>query len=79
MTTRVQISKRTGDRSQPGPWWWPLTDGSQKSASVKCPECGLVCVLDHSISDDGTVAPSLVCPEPECSWHVFVQLVGWSP
>lgn len=31
----------------------------------------------HSIAADGVVSPSYVCPAPGCSFHEFVQLVGW--
>lgn len=34
---------------------------------------------DHVISADGSVTPSLVCPEPGCGWHENVKLEGWTP
>lgn len=75
------VPKRVGDRSAPGPWWWPLVfteDG--KSATIKCPQCNNVYVLtEHIIHDDGSVKPSIVCPTVGCGWHVFARLEGWPP
>lgn len=51
-----------------------------------CPRCGLVATLakrrpehgrGHDVAADGAVSPSLVCPFPPCTWHVFVQLEDW--
>lgn len=33
--------------------------------------------LDHTVGDDGTVRPSLVCPADGCGFHEFVKLDGW--
>lgn len=42
-----------------------------------CPDCGLNAQLDHDVADDGTVTPSLDCPE--CEFHAFVKLKDWEP
>ena len=45
--------------------------------NVKCSR-GHHAPLDHDVSSDGTVTPSLVCPVvPPEHWHVFGQLEGW--
>lgn len=31
----------------------------------------------HTIQDDGTVTPSVVCPLTGCGFHEFVKLEGW--
>jgi hypothetical protein len=49
----------------------------KKSASVECPKCGNMYYLDHTISDDGNVTPSLVCPFDNCDFHEFVVLEDW--
>lgn len=41
---------------------------------VKC-RCGMLAQLQHSISDDGLVSPSVQCPA--CSYHAWVQLREW--
>jgi len=33
----------------------------------------------HAVSADGTVTPSYVCPCQGCTFHEWVQLVGWDP
>jgi len=42
---------------------------------VTCPGCNLKAYLDHDVAADGTVTPSLDCPE--CSFHEHVKLEGW--
>jgi len=46
---------------------------------VQCPECGFKAALDHDIAEDGTVTPSLVCPNQNCDFHEFVKLRDWRP
>lgn len=32
----------------------------------------------HTISEDGTVSPSVVCPyDNGCTFHEYIKLVGW--
>ena len=44
---------------------------------VKCPGCGQEYRLDHDISVQGVVSPSLECPGDECTFHDTVILAGW--
>jgi len=69
-----------------GAGWWPWRharspgDGTTHfdGASVTCGGCGTPFSLArHTIAPDGTVSPSVVCPHPGCSWHVFLRLDGW--
>lgn len=51
---------------------------------VCCPDCGVHLMLsreNHAIAADGTIAPSLVCPNQRdaCGWHVFARLESWPP
>jgi hypothetical protein len=72
------IPKRDGERSQPGPWWWPLLDAGKVNATIKCSGCGVVATLsDHTIHADGRVTPSLLCPTEGCGVHAFVRLQLW--
>lgn len=32
----------------------------------------------HSIAQDGTVNPSVVCPVDKCGFHEFIRLEGWT-
>ena len=62
---------------------WLFGPSSTPGAVVVCPECGCAMSIGggvtfgsvHDIDVDGTVSPSVVCYN--CSWHVFVRLVGW--
>ena len=33
---------------------------------------------DHEIADDGTVTPSVVCPDSECGFHEMIVLEDWN-
>lgn len=33
----------------------------------------------HTIADDGTVTPSVLCPVAACGWHEHIRLASWSP
>jgi DNA-directed RNA polymerase subunit RPC12/RpoP len=44
---------------------------------VECPGCNKKFALDHEVADDGTVTPSMDCPE--CAFHEFVKLKDWRP
>lgn len=63
---------------QKGVWKGARRDGV-RTANVSCGKCGRVASLSgHTISADGTVSPSLVCPHEGCDWHVWVRLMVWS-
>jgi hypothetical protein len=68
------LSKHTGNG--------PLEQGTWKIMNgkvwVACPGCGLMAMLDHEVAADGTVTPSLDCPEQRCAFHEWVRLEGWS-
>lgn len=44
-----------------------------------CPGCDLEALLDHDIADDGTVSPSMDCPNDRCDFHANVRLELWQP
>jgi hypothetical protein len=47
---------------------------------VVCPLCHKAMTLSravHTVTDDGTVHPSLVCRQTGCLFHAFVRLDGW--
>lgn len=67
-------------------------DLSRPWVSIKCQDCGADGMLrsapghprsdgtrGHEITPDGTVSPSIVCPNPECHWHVWGRLDRWEP
>lgn len=70
-----------GRMASRGTFHWQLPKGTWKRSAgqvlVACPDCGSVAALDHEVSGDGAVRPSLVCPVEECSFHDFVRLEGW--
>lgn len=38
---------------------------------------GLLWNPDHTVAEDGTVSPSVVCPYDGCDFHEFVRLLDW--
>lgn len=38
--------------------------------------CHYLSIHKHTIMDDGTVNPSVVCPV--CGWHEIIKLEGWN-
>ena len=72
----MKVDVPRDDKSGARPYWRLLRDGERRSATLVCPN-GHRAALDHDIAADGTVSPSVVCPEDGCDWHVHVRLVGW--
>lgn len=55
--------------------------GGKLSAAFDCPKCGVHGDLsDHTIRTDGSVEPSIVCPNDTkgCDFHDHIRLLGWS-
>ena len=44
---------------------------------MQCPDGHPGALSDHQIAADGTVTPSVVCPEETCEFHQMIRLVGW--
>jgi hypothetical protein len=70
----------TGDFPR-GTWRAIIRDG-HRAASFACPLCdfrgGLGYDSNHTITDDGTVNPSVVCDGPDCTFHEYIRLEEWS-
>lgn len=63
-----------------GPLWRGGTQlVGERTAMVSCTRGHVASLSGHIIATDGTVSPSLVCPEAGCDWHVMAKLVGWEP
>ena len=62
-----------------GPWWWRTeTPGmTYRPVWMRCPYGHLGTLGDHAVADDGTITPSVQCPEPGCRWHETVRLDDW--
>lgn len=61
----------------PGHWRKIRLDG-RFTAKIGCPECGVTGNLaEHVIASDGTVRPSVECPNASCSFHATIRLDAW--
>jgi hypothetical protein len=56
---------------------WGIDKGSGE-VFIRCGGCGQCLNLDHEILSDGTVRPSVHHDNPDCGWHVFVTLEGYT-
>lgn len=61
-------------RWKPTKGTWTIFAG--KHVKVSCPDCGAFGNLDHTVDPDGTLNPSLVCPE-DCGFHVWARLLDY--
>ena len=59
--------------------WERVTLDGVRSAAAYCVNGHFAVLSAHEIAPDGTVTPSVVCPEDECDWHEMVRLDGWEP
>ncbi len=76
----VKIQRHSIEHENPPPLCWtschPKTMSRYK-ATMACSD-GHVFTLDgHSVSEDGTLSPSVVCPIAACKFHAYVRLDGW--
>lgn len=58
--------------------WRLWNHGDAVYVFVKCPGCRQEFRLDHDISAEGVVSPSLECPGNDCTFHDTVILVCWT-
>lgn len=75
---------------QPGTWC-VIGNIKKKEAvvSVCCPKCwcnstvrrgpGIGKDVGHTISANGEVKPSVVCPKKDCNFHEYIILEDWKP
>lgn len=63
------------DFTEPGPWWSPLK--GEMNPMIKCTQGHTAFLTQHEIQEDGTVDPSIVCPDDGCNWHIWGRLDGW--
>jgi len=71
--TYEEVLAKTGDER------WARVCGEDLAFST-CP-LGHTCRISrkiHSVSPDGTLSPSYVCPGTGCTFHDYVQFVGWA-
>lgn len=78
--TVVSLRRWTGP-DRPPPLIWkdchPRTRAAFK-AELTCSNGHGVSLRSHAIASDGRVSPSVVCLAPNCGFHEFVRLEGWS-
>lgn len=77
-----------GSDPKPGEWVrcemdYPGRPEDLKRVGIKavicCPAGHLGSLVSHTIADDGTLNPSLVCGREGCGFHEWGRLEGWTP
>jgi hypothetical protein len=72
-----------GQSSQPAtvPCWESYYAALSKPPKILvwCGRGHISSIDNHTVSADGTVAPSLVCDRDGCAWHETVRLLNWTP
>lgn len=68
----MSLVLKRAERFAPSTWFRT----KQGTLFVTCPNGHTASLIDHSVSSDGEVTPSLVCPEDSCDFHEFVRLNG---
>lgn len=64
------------------PWWWrtPVVGAlTSRPVWMSCPRGHVGRLDNHTVAGDGTVDPSVQCPEDGCDFHDHVRLEGWTP
>lgn len=57
--------------------WKPSKLDGVQTATIECRNGHYGWLSDHEIAVDGTVSPSVVCPDEQCTFHEFIKLTGW--
>lgn len=67
------------NHTTPASWSYVILGlNGPSSAMIVCPNCHIMgTISDHNISEDGTVTPSVICPE--CDFHDMIKLLEWKP
>jgi len=47
------------------------------SVILMCPNGHIGSLFNHTISDDGSVFPSVQCMEAGCTFHAYIKLKDW--
>ena len=68
-----------GTRERKPLTWLPLKAGPRWTAEIICANGHGGGLTNHTISSDGSVSPSCLCPVEGCGWHEMVRLTGWRP
>lgn len=58
-------------------WWLEIAPGGKPIPTIRCHKGHVAWLTNHTVSDNGVVKPSVVCPY--CDWHVQARLLNWIP
>ena len=77
---RLDVHRFGNHTDRPPPMHWsPCHESTllRFKASVTCPDGHTLTLRTHTVSHDGAVTPSVVCPARRCSFHAYIRLVDW--
>lgn len=77
LVKKDQESIRYSDRAKPNTWGVNILSDGRTQIITRCSHNHIGSLTDHTIADDGTVSPSVVCQHPGCDFHEFIKLDEW--
>jgi hypothetical protein len=78
---RVNVARCAEVTADPPPMHWaPCHPSSVKrfKASMTCPNGHSLTLKSHTVTVQGEVMPSVVCPVHTCTFHDWVRLTDWT-
>jgi hypothetical protein len=75
--SHLNVNIPYSDNYEPGTWKGLQMPDGQRSALITCSRGHTGILINHTISDDGGVSPSVACSERGCDFHEWVTLEGW--
>jgi len=78
---RLDIQRCADNTIPPPPMQWAACHSStieRYKATMTCANGHVLTLQGHAIHRDGTVSPSVVCPEKGCPFHEYVRLANWT-
>ena len=58
-------------------WNLYTSPNGKRTAITRCSNGHIGSLLNHTISNDGSVTPSVVCQHEGCNYHEYIKLDGW--
>jgi len=58
-------------------YWRIVKRDGREIVKVICPKCLTEAALDHTVSPDGSIRPSVDCPGEACDFHMMCKLEDW--
>ena len=77
---RITVKRYDGMAEPPSGHWKPCHPPTitKFQATKTCPDGHGMTLKGHRVESNGLLHPSVICPNPNCSFHEFVKLSHWT-